>query len=202
MTDQPHDWNKCLERVGKERDRAAFSALFTHFSPLLKSFLLRSGGQDGNRVEELVQEVMIKVWRKAENYSASKGAASTWIYTIARNTRIDFIRQQVRQNLSNFDADDVYGDSIETQAGHTPHASLVKIRNQKQISISMKELPAEQEEVLRLMYFQGKSGQQVAEALDLPLGTVKSRIRLAMAKMKLGLTPMRDVAEGLEGINS
>jgi RNA polymerase sigma-70 factor (ECF subfamily) len=181
--EQHQDWNRCLEDVGQNRDKTAFAALFTHFSPLLKAFLLKSGGQHPESVEELVQDTMIKVWQKAANFSAAQGSASTWIYTIARNTRIDAIRKQSRQNPQSLHAEDIYYNNEE----QTPHTTLTHIRNRKQISEKLRELPVEQGEVLSLMFFQGKSGQQVADSLNLPLGTVKSRVRLALAKMRLGL---------------
>ena len=182
--DQHPDWNKCLEKVGQSQDKVAFAALFTHFSPLLKSFLLKGGGQNSANVEELVQETMIKVWRKAANFSASQGSASTWIYTIARNTRIDAIRKSIRQRSESLNAEDIYYNEEQT-----PDSSLVQIRTRNSIREKLHELPIEQSEVLSLMYFQGKSNQQAADVLNIPLGTVKSRIRLALAKMKLGLSP-------------
>ena len=183
--DQYQDWNKCLEQVGKSQDKAAFAALFTHFSPQLKSFLLKGGGQNMENAEELVQETMIKVWRKAANFSASQGSASTWIYTIARNTRIDAIRKIARQRSESLNAEDIYYNNEE----QTPDSSLIQIRNRNNIRDKLHELPIEQSEVLSLMYFQGKSNQQAADVLNIPLGTVKSRVRLALAKMKLGLMP-------------
>lgn len=189
------DWNKCIEKVGKNQDKAAFSALFAHFSPFLKAFLIKSGGVTPESAEELVQETMIKVWRKAPTFSASQASASTWIYTIARNTRIDWLRKQNRQNPDDLNADDLYDDREEP----TPYSSLVSIRNKRNIAEQLKNLPREQAEVLNMMYFQGKSGQQVADALDLPLGTVKSRIRLALNKLKLGLASAYSEEGALEG---
>ena len=87
--DEPQYWSACLERVGSHGDREAFTALFEHFAPLLKSFLAAGAGQNSENIEELVQETMVKVWRKAANYNRSQSNANTWIYTIARNTRID-----------------------------------------------------------------------------------------------------------------
>ena len=179
------DWNLCIEQVGKHQDKVAFSKLYTHFSPFLKAFLVKSGGVSIENAEELVQETMIKVWRKAPSFSAAQASASTWIYTIARNTRIDWLRKQNRQNADLLSADDVYGE----REVPTPFSSVVQIRNRKNISEQLGQLPDEQAEVLRLMYFKGRSGQQVADELNLPLGTVKSRIRLALNKLKLSLSP-------------
>ncbi len=183
LTTDPQDWNRYIERIGEHQDRQAFSELFSHFAPFLKSFLLKSGGLTVEHAEELVQETMIKVWRKAPTFSSSQASASTWIYTIARNNRIDWLRKHARYNENDLNADDIYAERNDP----TPYASLVHIRNRKQINEQLAQLPTEQSEVLQMMYFQGKSGQQVADALGLPLGTVKSRIRLALKKMKLGL---------------
>lgn len=184
VNSETQDWNGCIERIGASQDKQAFSDLFTHFAPFLKSFLLKGGGLSAEHAEELVQETMIKVWRKAPTFSASQASASTWIYTIARNNRIDWLRKNMRYNENDLDADDIYGERDEP----TPYSSLVQIRSRKHINELLQELPAEQSEVLKQMYFQGKSGQEVADTLGLPLGTVKSRIRLALKKMKVGLT--------------
>jgi len=193
---EAENWNECIEKVGKSQDKVAFRSLFTHFSPFLKAFLIKSGGVTPENAEELVQETMIKVWRKAASYSSSQASASTWIYTIARNTRIDWLRKQNRQNPDLLNAEDLYDD----RENPTPLSSLSHIRTKKLISEQLSQLPVEQAEVLQLMYFQGQSGQQVANTLALPLGTVKSRIRLAMNKMKLALAPMGDLGV-LEGNN-
>ena len=98
-----------------------------------------------------------------------------------------------RQDLQALDADDIYGNNEE----ESPYSTLVQIRRNSQISEQLGELPQEQSEVLKMMYFQGLSGQKVADALAIPLGTVKSRIRLALAKLKIGLAP--DTSQALEG---
>jgi RNA polymerase sigma-70 factor (ECF subfamily) len=181
--EESQDWSACLERVGSRGDREAFSALFAHFAPLLKSFLAAGAGQNSENIEELVQETMVKVWRKASNYNRSQSNANTWIYTIARNTRIDWIRKQIRQNPNQLHADDIY----DAEATVTPHSSLIALRNKRDVSAEIKKLPPAQSEVLALMYFQGHSGQQVSEALNIPLGTVKSRVRLALKRLKIAL---------------
>ncbi len=177
------NWDQLIVKVGTDQDRQAFSKLFNHFAPYLKGFLLKSDGVGPEHAEELVQETMLKLWRKAPTYSPSQAAASTWIYTIARNTRIDWIRKHYKENTTELTADDLY-DNAETPS---PYSSLIRVRNSRSIEEQLKTLPVEQQDVLRLMYFDGKSGQQIADALNLPLGTVKSRIRLALAKLKLSL---------------
>ena len=177
------NWDQLIVKVGTDQDRQAFSKLFNHFAPYLKGFLLKSDGVGPEHAEELVQETMLKLWRKAPTYSPSQAAASTWIYTIARNTRIDWIRKHYKENTTELTADDLY-DNAETPS---PYSSLIRVRNSRSIEEQLKTLPMEQQDVLRLMYFDGRSGQQIADALNLPLGTVKSRIRLALAKLKLSL---------------
>jgi RNA polymerase sigma-70 factor (ECF subfamily) len=191
LTPQPvQDWNHCLASIGASRDRAAFIELFKHFAPLLKGFLLKSGGLEQGNAEELVQETMLKVWNKAPTYVASQASASTWIYTIARNTRIDWFRKQARQNPDKLNADDLYDE----QEAPSALSSIVQLRNYRNIHEQLNSLPEEQSEVIKLMYFKGKSGSEVATELRIPIGTVKSRIRLALNKMRIKLAPEHDAA--------
>jgi RNA polymerase sigma-70 factor (ECF subfamily) len=188
MSDQNGpNWNDLLVRVGSHQDKAAFGALFSHFAPLLKGFLLKGGGLDPEHAEELVQETMIKVWRKAPTYAPAQAAASTWMYTIARNTRIDWLRKHSKrdQQTDELVAEELF-DENETSS---PFTALIQTRNAGHIKTHLRELPQEQLQVLTLMYFQGKSGQEVADELNIPLGTVKSRVRLALQKLKLKLSP-------------
>lgn len=182
---QTQDWNQCLRRVGETRNREDFGLLFEHFSPRLKSFLMRAGSLPEQQAEELVQETMIKVWHRAPTYVPGQASASTWIYTIARNTRIDWLRKQLRENSDSLRADDIYDTDQDT----SPHSTLVQWRRDEHLGAKIAELPAEQAEVLRLMYGRGLSGQEISQALEMPLGTVKSRLRLALAKLKTGIAP-------------
>ena len=185
------DWNDCLQRIGQHKDRASFAELFAYFSPYLKSFLIKAGGVNFEIAEELVQDTMIKVWRKAPSFSPEQASASTWIYTIARNTRIDWLRKQNRQRAEMLNADDIYDEGDPESL----ESNLVQLRNEKIISQELLKIPTDQAEVLRLMYFKNKSGQEVADELNLPLGTVKSRIRLALKKMKVGLRSIKDLED-------
>ena len=154
MTQAP-DWNTYLTQVGETKDKAAFAALFEHFSPLLESFLLQGGNLSMESAEELVHETMIKVWQKSPTFSPAQTSASTWIYTIARNTRIDSFRKQSRQNQQALRADDIYEDNEEK----SPYSTLVQMRRNGHITEQLHELPRQQSEVMKMMYFQGMSGQ-------------------------------------------
>ena len=176
------EWSKCLLRVAENQDREAFADLFRHFAPLIKAFAGNGSALGAAHAEELVQEVMIKVWQKSSAYNAQKAAASTWIYTIARNCRTDLCRR-----LQKFDtpihADDIWPDrEIDTEE---PFLALQQRRDEQRIKDLLRQLPHEQRQILVKVYMEGKSHSEVAEQLDLPLGTVKSRVRLAMQKLKL-----------------
>jgi len=174
------EWSRCLEQVAISRDRAAFARLFGHFAPLIKAFALSGSSLSAAYAEELVQEVMIKVWQKADAYDAQRASASTWIYTLARNARTDLYRR-----LQKFDtplsADDIWPDND----GGDLFAAVQLKRDASRVRQLMAALPHEQAQILAKVYMEGKSHSEVAEALDLPLGTVKSRVRLAMNKLQL-----------------
>lgn len=174
------EWSVCLQTVAQTQDKQEFAKLFKHFAPLIKAFALNGSALAAAHAEELVQEVMIKVWQKATAYNPHKAAASTWIYTIARNCRTDMYRR-----LQKFDtpisADDIWpeGESDEMFVAVQQKRDATRIREMLQ------DLPHEQCQILMKVYMEGKSHSEVAEELDLPLGTVKSRVRLAMKKLQL-----------------
>lgn len=174
------EWSRCLQVIAKERDRAAFARLFNHFAPLVKAFAMSGSPLAASHADELVQEVMLKVWQKADGYNPRKAAASTWIYTIARNCRTDMYRR-----LQKFDtplsAEDIWVDQEEEE----PFVAVQQRRNAERVREMLKELPQEQAQILAKVYMEGKSHSEVAEDLELPLGTVKSRVRLAMQKLQI-----------------
>lgn len=176
-------WEYNLALVAKG-DKQAFAQLFEHFAPLLKGFLV--GGSHppitSEQAEELVQEVMIKVWQKASSFDIKRAKASTWIYTIARNVRIDLVYRKQNESMDTLDADDIW-NSIESD--ETPLDELSLAREQHQLYDSIKQLPEEQQLVINKIFIESKSHATVAEELELPLGTVKSRARLAMKKLKI-----------------
>lgn len=177
------DWSTLLVRVGNNRDRAAFERLFHHFAPLIKGFHYSRShpSMSPEAADELVQEVMFRVWNKAPSFDARKASASTWIYTIMRNCRIDFLRRDSRQPIgSDIEVDDVWDESPDSQ----PFAVLQQRRNERDIAEGLRSLPAEQSHVLEKAYMEGKSHSEISEELGLPLGTVKSRVRLALKKLQ------------------
>ncbi len=176
-------WNDHLMNVGRSQDRQAFKALFEHFGPLLKSYFMSKfpSQHSVQMMDELVQEVMIKVWQKAMTFDPSKAAASTWIFTLARNTRIDMLRRQSKYaTTSSLETEDIWDDTTEDG----PYQLLQHNRDSSQIQTSLKQLPEEQSLVIRKVYMESKSHSEVAEELNLPLGTVKSRVRLAQSKLQ------------------
>lgn len=171
-----------LQAVANQRDQAAFKLLFDHYVPLLRAYSLAREPGAALLADELAQEVMIKVWNKAGSYNASLANTNTWIFTLARNSRIDHLRRNGRF-ATNIDASDLF-DNIEDSAPgpfQVAHSQTV----QKSIHQGLANLPQEQAEVLNKVYLQGRSHQQASEELKLPLGTVKSRVRLALKKMQL-----------------
>ncbi|MBL4682643.1 MAG: sigma-70 family RNA polymerase sigma factor [Pseudomonadales bacterium] len=176
------EWSELLTKVGNVQDKEAFSQLFGHFAPLIKGFLMKGAPFGYEQAEELAQEAMIKVWRKAGSFDEKKSSASTWIYTIARNCRIDWFRREARIK-KDLKAEDLYDLVDENPA----HSSLIQKRNQTTVRENLQVLPVEQLEVITKIYYEGKTHSEVAEELALPLGTVKSRIRLALKKMNIQL---------------
>jgi len=178
-------WELALCRVAKG-DKAAFSALFAHFGPLIKGMFLRASQPviSDAIAEELVQEVMLKVWQKAYTYDVKKARASTWIFTIARNCRIDLFYRKQNETAPSIDTEDIW-NTLESD--DCPVDELQRMRSQRQVRGSVEQLPAEQQDVVKRVYMESKSHQQVAEELGLPLGTVKSRIRLALQKLQVML---------------
>lgn len=166
-----------IEKVAHGRDQQAFRTLFLTFGPKVKAMMLRCGA-DAETAEEIAQETMIAVWRKAHLFAASKGSVSTWIYTIARNLRIDRIRRQPVWQAYDDGFHDVPSED------ELPEARLAREQEEASISAALDTLPLEQREVIQLAFVDGLSHSQIAEKLRLPLGTVKSRVRLAYQKLR------------------
>lgn len=188
-------WTSCIARVAEDCDKAAFRQLFDHFAPLIKSFAYKVPALEQPEVfsEELVQETMLKVWTRASTFDANLASPSTWIFTIARNMRVDLLRKSSRHivNTVSIHADDSNDDSLDMEdlwfedENSDVFNQLVQQRTRTMIRESLLKLPSEQAFILKKVYLEDKSHSEVAAELGLPLGTVKSRVRLAMTKMKL-----------------
>ncbi|AMN51532.1 MULTISPECIES: sigma-70 family RNA polymerase sigma factor [Stappiaceae] len=166
-----------IVKVAEDRDKAAFIELFDHFAPRLKGYLMKQGADEA-LAEEVAQDVMMTLWRKADLFDPKKSNASTWLFRVARNRRIDRIRRQKSAAL----------DPEDPSLHPTPLPDIAeemdaKLR-EKRVRAALSQLPEEQRNVVRLAFFAGQSHSEIAEHTGLPLGTVKSRIRLAFGRLR------------------
>lgn len=167
-------------RVAQARDRDAFAALFDHFAPRLKGYLQRLG-LDAGAAEEIVQETMIVLWHKADLFDARRSSLATWLYRVARNRRIDHARRQATRN---FDQND---PTLQPEEMEEPGAALDTRQRDQRVRAALDGLPDDQREAVRLAFFVGLSHSEISQRTGLPMGTVKSRIRLAFGRLKQAL---------------
>ena len=158
-------------------DRGAFAELFSFYAPRVKAYLKRLNAED-TLAEELAQEVMLTVWRKADQFDRAQASASTWIFRIARNRRIDAARRAAKPEI---DAHDPALAPPETAA---PDDAAHAASREDRVRAAIAALPEEQVSLLRMAFFDGLSHRDIAERIDAPLGTVKSRLRLAFDKLR------------------
>ncbi len=169
-----------IKRVAEARDKRAFAELFDHYAPKIRSYSLAREHGAELLADELVQEVMVRVWLKAEKYNPKLANLNTWIFTLARNCRIDYLRRNSRY-ATEIDPTDLFNEIVDESPG--PFQLAHQIRVEQNVTERLKDLPQEQAEILTKVYLEGKSHQQASDELELPLGTVKSRIRLAIKKL-------------------
>ena len=168
------DW---IAAIARHQDRAAFASLFEFYAPRIKTMLTRLGAA-ADTAEDVAQETLLTVWRKASYFDPARASASAWIYTIARNLRIDRLRGDKRAKL--------YApyEMVETEAPAGAEGALNASERDERLRAALRELSAEQVRVLQLSFFEGRAHGDIAALLDLPLGTVKSRVRLAMTRLR------------------
>lgn len=170
----------CIEAVAARQDKQAFATLFDYFAPRLKGYLMKLGSGEP-LAEELSQEVMITLWRKAGQFDRKQSSVSTWLYTIARNRRIDVLR---RDRFPDYDPDDPL---LLPSEAEQPDEAVAAGEREIKVRAALETLPEEQAELIKLAFFKGWSHSEIAIDQNLPLGTVKSRLRLAFRKLKGGL---------------
>jgi len=173
-------WGRLIRSIATHQDRSAFAALFQHFAPRIKTFMQRSGSSEA-RAEELAQETMLAVWRKALLFDPASAGAATWVFTIARNLRIDAYRRERRGGV--VETTDI---AIEFQVDESPQpdARLASSQTEARVQTALAALSNEQKRVVELSFFEEKAHAEIATILDIPLGTVKSRLRLAMGRLR------------------
>lgn len=176
------DWAGRVARIAAQEDRIAFSELFEYFAPRIKAFMLRSGASEAN-AEELAQETMLMVWRKASLFDPSSSGAAAWIFTIARNLRIDAHRRDQRGGIREGDRGDV-DIEFEVDDSPLPDSKLETVQIEERVRAALSQLPDDQMRVVELSFFEEKAHAEIAQALNIPLGTVKSRLRLAMGRLR------------------
>ena len=174
------DWAEKIQAIATGRDREAFAEIFTHFAPRVKSFLRKAGASDA-QAEEITQEAMLSVWRKAALFDPAASGAATWIFTIARNLRIDAIRRERRGGAIRVDEVEA-----EYEADDAPlaDARIAAAQADDRVRKALKVLPGDQLTVIRMSFFEEHAHSEIARTLGIPLGTVKSRVRLAMKRLR------------------
>ncbi len=168
---------RLIVRIASDQDRQAFARLYAYFAPRVHAFL-RKSGLPANAAEEVAQEVMLSVWRKASYFDPDRAGAATWIFTIARNLRIDHLRRhRVAAAAEN-------GVTEEVETAPSGEVLLLASEREAHVRAAMLTLSDEQATVLRLSFFDDKAHSEIASTLGLPLGTVKSRVRLALGRLR------------------
>ena len=168
-------WVDHLRRIQENQDQQAFAELFSYFAPRVKAFLIKSGANPG-LAEECTQEVMATLWHKAHLFDPSRAGVSTWIFTIARNKKIDALRKQRRPEPEDL----TWGPEAELEA-----ADVLALQQEiKNLSKAIAGLPEQQRDLIKRAYYGDLSHSEIATETGLPLGTIKSRIRLALAKLR------------------
>tara|TARA_B100000989_G_scaffold166102_1_gene124204 strand:+ start:49 stop:582 length:534 start_codon:yes stop_codon:yes gene_type:complete len=165
-----------MTKITEDRDEMAFSNLFDFLAPKINTYFLQNG-LSTESAEELTQEVMSTIWTKSDKYDPSKSAVSTWVYTIARNKKIDFSRKNLKTKINEDDIRDfLYNDSESER--------LTRDEIKDQVNRINKELSADQRKIIKMNFFESKSHKKIAQELEIPLGTVKSRIRHILTKLQ------------------
>lgn len=169
------DWANLLARVARQ-DKAAFTQLYEHFAPRIKAWVLRMGAPAG-KAEDIVQDVMLQLWRRAGQFDPAKADAGTWIFSITRNRFIDVVRQEKRPEVA-------LDDPVLVSADPSPEQAATAGEQAERVAAALAQLPAAQRAIIRQSYFSDLTQQEIAAQDGVPLGTVKSRLRLAFGRLR------------------
>ncbi|MGO4908386.1 sigma-70 family RNA polymerase sigma factor [Pseudorhodobacter sp. W20_MBD10_FR17] len=169
------DWGTLIQRVSTSQDKAAFAALFRHFAPRIKGFLMKSGASAA-LAEDCAQDVMATLWNKAHLFDPARASAATWVFTIARNRRIDALRKSRRPEPEDLP----WGPEAEPDQ----HDALELRQETARLAEAIADLPEAQRDLIARAYFGELSHSEIAVETGLPLGTIKSRIRLALDRLR------------------
>ena len=169
------DWAEHVARICDRQDQVAFARLFGHFAPRIKAFLIKSGAAP-DMAEECAQDVMATVWQKAHLFDPTRASVATWIFTIARNRRIDLLRRENRPEPEDLP----WGPEPDPE----PEDVLGMQQDSDRLGRALSELPAKQRELIERAYFGDLTHSEIAAETGLPLGTIKSRIRLALDRLR------------------
>lgn len=173
-----------MQAIAEKGDKAAFAQLFAFYAPRVKGFLMRLGSSDAT-ADELAQEVMLAVWRKAHTFDPNQASVSTWVYRIARNRRIDLARRENRQREElEREAND---QDMSADPEETPDEPLMARDREARVREALAQLPVEQADLVRRAFFGDQTHRDIADETGLPLGTVKSRLRLAFGRLRKAL---------------
>lgn len=168
--------------VAEHRDQVALTRLFDYYVPKIRAFCLASQPGANLMADDIAQEVMIRIWRKAHTYKPESASLNTWVFTLARNARIDYFRKNSRHQ-TNIDPEYIFQHIVDENAD--PFKDAQHAKDQDRIKQGLSKLPEDQKQVLYKVYLEGKTHKEAADELSLPLGTIKSRVRLALHKLTI-----------------
>ncbi len=174
------EWSGRIGAIAASHDRAAFAELFAFFAPRVKGYLQRTGTSE-TQAEDLAQETMLAVWRKASLYDPGNASAATWIFTIARNLRIDSLRRERRGGAIRVEEVEA---EYEVDEAPLADARFLTAEAEARVRRALKTLPSDQLRVIEMSFFEEQPHGEIARLLRIPLGTVKSRVRLAMRRLR------------------
>ncbi|WP_308124710.1 MULTISPECIES: sigma-70 family RNA polymerase sigma factor [Alphaproteobacteria] len=168
-------WVARITAIAKDEDKSAFAEVFRHFAPRVKAFLIKSGA-DESLAEECMQDVMATLWQKAHMYDAARASVATWIFTIARNRKIDLIRKNARPEPEDLP----WGPEEQPDQADV----LALQQDSARLTDAIRQLPEKQRRLIERAYFGDLTHSEIAAETGLPLGTIKSRIRLALERLR------------------